>query len=207
MKILARGAHRKRTRRSTKIYAGLTAVALLATTLAGVAKIETSSPAPAHKTVSVQSAQINPLAFLALVPKPRVTQTHAAATVSATPTPSIKPVVTVSAPAPVPQPTNTSPLSGTLSCSGLEQLWDTAGGDPSKSFIAAEIAMAESGGNQWAHSPTDDIGYWQINSSWGPGYASYDPLTNAKAAVYISHDGTDWSPWTTYTSGAYIGKC
>ena len=36
---------------------------------------------------------------------------------------------------------------GTYSCSGLEQLWEQAGGSPAHAFMAAEIAMAESGGN------------------------------------------------------------
>ena len=97
-------------------------------------------------------------------------------------------------------------LSGTLGCSGLEQLWEEAGGNPSEAFMAAEIAMAESGGNQYAHSPTDDFGYWQINAVNGS-LATYDAYGNARAAVIISHDGTDWYPWTTYTSGAYAGRC
>ncbi|HLI38037.1 MAG TPA: LysM peptidoglycan-binding domain-containing protein [Streptosporangiaceae bacterium] len=97
-------------------------------------------------------------------------------------------------------------LSGTLGCSGLERLWEEAGGNPADAFIAAEIAMAESGGNQYAHSPTNDFGYWQINASNGA-LATYDAYGNARAAVIISHDGTDWTPWTTYTSGAYAGRC
>lgn len=96
--------------------------------------------------------------------------------------------------------------SGTLSCSGLEQLWDQAGGNSADAFMAAEIAMAESGGNQYALSPTDDYGYWQINASNGA-LATFDPLGNAHAAITLSHDGTDWSAWTTYTSGAYAGRC
>jgi LysM repeat protein len=51
-----------------------------------------------------------------------------------------------------------SSLSGTLSCSGLEELWKSAGGSSAEAFMAAEIAMAESGGNQYALSPTDDYG-------------------------------------------------
>jgi LysM repeat protein len=98
-------------------------------------------------------------------------------------------------------------FGGTLSCSGLEQLWIYAGGNPAHAFIAAEIAMAESGGYQYAHSPTNDYGYWQINGSWGPVLATYDPWGNAHAAIIISHDGTDWYPWTTYVTGAYIGRC
>ena len=30
---------------------------------------------------------------------------------------------------------------------------------------------------------------------------------NAKAAVIISDDGGNWTPWTTFTSGAYRGRC
>jgi len=99
-------------------------------------------------------------------------------------------------------------LSGTLGCSGLEALWDAAGGSSSNAFMAAEIAMAESGGNQYAVSPTADYGYWQINlPSWGPTLATFNPLGNAKAAIQISDDGTNWEPWTTYQSGAYAGRC
>jgi LysM repeat protein len=104
-------------------------------------------------------------------------------------------------------PKTTSIPSGTLSCSGLERLWDAAGGNPAHAFIAAEIAMAESGGRQFAHSPTNDFGYWQINGVHGPSMATYNPLGNARAAISISADGTHWGAWTTYTSGAYQGRC
>jgi len=98
-------------------------------------------------------------------------------------------------------------LAGTLNCGGLEQLWDAAGGAPGEASTAASIAMAESGGDQFAVSATDDIGYWQINApSWGS-MASTDPMTNASAAVRISDNGANWTPWTTYTSGAYSGQC
>ena len=100
-----------------------------------------------------------------------------------------------------------STLSGTLGCSGLEALWEAAGGSPAEAFMAAEIAMAESGGNQYAVSPTNDYGYWQINGSHGPAQATFDPIGNARAAVAISSDGTDWYPWTTYVTGAYQGRC
>jgi LysM repeat protein len=113
---------------------------------------------------------------------------------------------TQAAPAPTTHKTTSIP-SGTLSCSGLERLWDAAGGNPAHAFIAAEIAMAESGGRQFAHSPTNDFGYWQINGVHGPSMATYDPLGNARAAISISGNGTHWSAWTTYTSGAYRGRC
>jgi len=100
-----------------------------------------------------------------------------------------------------------SRLSGTLSCNGLENLWEAAGGSHAEAFMAAEIAMAESGGNQYALSPTDDYGYWQINASHGPSMATFNAMGNAKAAIAISDDGSDWGAWTTYTSGAYAGRC
>jgi LysM repeat protein len=100
-----------------------------------------------------------------------------------------------------------SQLSGTLSCSGLEALWEAAGGSHAEAFMAAEIAMAESGGNQYALSPTDDYGYWQINASHGPALATFNAIGNAKAAIAISSDGTNWDPWTTYVDGAYAGRC
>jgi uncharacterized protein YodC (DUF2158 family) len=95
---------------------------------------------------------------------------------------------------------------GVYSCSGLETLWKNAGGSSAEAFTAAEIAMAESGGNPNAISPTDDFGLWQINGSHGS-MATLNPAGNARSAVSISSDGRNWGPWTTYTSGAYRGKC
>jgi len=95
---------------------------------------------------------------------------------------------------------------GSYSCSGLEQLWEQAGGNSADAFMAAEIAMAESSGNPNAISPTDDFGLWQINASNGA-LATLNPFENAKSAIDLSDNGTNWGPWTTYTSGAYSGKC
>jgi len=99
--------------------------------------------------------------------------------------------------------------SGTLSCAGLEELWQDAGGAPAGAFTAAEVALAESSGEQYATdhdgNGTTDEGYWQINTVNGD--ATYDPLGNAKAAVSLSEDGTNWSPWVTYQTGAYEGQC
>ncbi len=100
-----------------------------------------------------------------------------------------------------------SSLSGTLGCSGLEALWEAGGGSHGEAFMAAEIAMAESGGQQYALSPTNDYGYWQINGSHGPAEATFNPIGNAEAAIAISGDGTNWDPWTTYVTGAYEGRC
>jgi LysM repeat protein len=96
--------------------------------------------------------------------------------------------------------------SGTLGCHGLEQLWEKAGGSSAHAFMAAEIAMAESSGRQFATGPVGERGYWQINTNHGS-LSTYDPLGNARAAVIISANGTNWRPWTTFTSGAYRGRC
>src|SRR5229473_3757854 len=95
--------------------------------------------------------------------------------------------------------------SGTLSCTGLENLWMAAGGARSTAFLAAEVARAESAGREYAtNSNTDgstDIGYWQINNSAHPGMAVFDPIGNAKSAIRISGNGTDWHLWVTYEKG------
>ncbi len=116
--------------------------------------------------------------------------------------------------APVSAPTTVSNLSngpattsgGTYGCGGLESLWEQAGGSAGEAVMAASIAMAESGGNPNAISPTNDYGLWQINGSHGA-LATLNPLGNAEAAVSISGNGSDWGPWTTYTTGAYSGRC
>jgi hypothetical protein len=102
------------------------------------------------------------------------------------------------------------PGGGTLSCSGLEALWESAGCSSGTAFMAAEIATAESGGRQNAtdnnSNGTVDRGYWQVNSIHGA-LSTYDPAGNAQAAVELSGDGTNWSPWVTYQTGAYQGQC
>ncbi|MCW2895466.1 MAG: LysM peptidoglycan-binding protein [Actinomycetia bacterium] len=99
-----------------------------------------------------------------------------------------------------------SAAQGMFSCSSLEQLWNQEGGSPAAALMAADIAMAESGGNPNAISPTNDFGLWQINGSNGS-LATLNPFQNAKSAIDLSGNGTNWGPWTTYTSGAYSGKC
>jgi hypothetical protein len=99
---------------------------------------------------------------------------------------------------------------GTLSCSGLEALWESAGGSRGTAFMAAEIAEAESSGRQYATDTnggrSTDRGYFQINSVHGA-LSTYDPAGNARAAVYLSDDGRNWGPWVTWHTGAYEGRC
>lgn len=105
--------------------------------------------------------------------------------------------------------------SGTLGCRKLEKLFLYAGGSSSDARMMAAIAMAESGGNQYAYladsNGTNDEGYWGINSAnegtyYPVGANRYDPLTNAKAAVAILH-GVGYTAWVTYNKGMEYGHC
>ncbi|HEY0935782.1 MAG TPA: LysM peptidoglycan-binding domain-containing protein [Trebonia sp.] len=96
--------------------------------------------------------------------------------------------------------------AGDYTCSGLERIWEEAGGSSAHAFMAAEIAKAESGGNPNAISPTDDFGLWQINGSNGA-LATLNVLGNARSAIILSDNGSNWNAWTTYHSGAYSGRC
>lgn len=91
----------------------------------------------------------------------------------------------------------------------LQTIWIDEGGNRADSFIAAEIATAESGGRTYIVSPTDDYGLWQINWSHDPADPQkyLDPVVNVLAAIAISDDGTNWTAWTTYTHGLYYGLC
>lgn len=92
-----------------------------------------------------------------------------------------------------------------LSYAQLEQLWISAGGNPQAASVAAAIAIAEDGGNSTVSAPnangSRDVGYWQINTSHGA-QATLDPMGNARAAIAISANGTNWRPWcTAWTNG------
>jgi len=99
---------------------------------------------------------------------------------------------------------------GTLSCSQLEVLWDDAGGPSSAAFTGAEIARAESAGQQYATNYNTngsvDYGYWQINTINGGSPADYIPIVNAREAVKLyKEDG--WHPWVTWQKGLEAGQC
>lgn len=88
----------------------------------------------------------------------------------------------------------------------LKQLWIQNGGNPAAADIAAAVALAESGGNASASNTNSngsiDRGLWQINSVHGK-LSTFDVVGNVKAAISISNNGKNWSPWVTYVSGAY----
>lgn len=96
------------------------------------------------------------------------------------------------------------------SCAQLGRLWLQVGGRKSSERIAEGVAMAESGGYQYAvdhdSNGTVDRGLWQINSIHGH-WSSYNAITNARGAKVISDDGHDWRPWVTYDTGAFRRHC
>jgi hypothetical protein len=88
----------------------------------------------------------------------------------------------------------------------LEGLWINAGGPKNLAPTAAAIAEAESGGNSDARNPSGASGLWQILGNPFPGNP-FDPATNARMAVAKWREapdgGQNFSPWVTFTSGAY----
>jgi hypothetical protein len=81
--------------------------------------------------------------------------------------------------------------------------------------MAKAISLAENTSqNPRAISATGDYGCFQINKAshfknglWRGKYTFeqvYDPTVNAKLAYEISHSGTYWGAWTTFTSGKYL---
>lgn len=94
------------------------------------------------------------------------------------------------------------------------------GCSPAEAPIAAAIAAAESGGNPGAQGDISLMdgtwdwsqGLWQIRglrSERGTGglrdsLANANPEKNARAMYTISSGCRDWTPWSTYTSGAYL---
>jgi hypothetical protein len=104
--------------------------------------------------------------------------------------------------------------------SSLMSVIRQAGFSGSAADVMYGIVEAESGGNRFAHntnSSTGDNSYGlaQINmiGSMGPARraqfhlasnnALFDPLTNLRVAYSLSSHGRNFSPWTTFTSGAY----
>lgn len=100
----------------------------------------------------------------------------------------------------------------------LLQLIQNAGFRGQNVYTMYGIVMAESGGNPLSHNPNppdDSYGLAQINmlGSMGPSRRAqfnlksnndlYDPATNLRVAYALSNNGTNFSPWSTYTSGAY----
>lgn len=103
-------------------------------------------------------------------------------------------------------PNGLSVTKGTqLSLAELRELAAQVGfSDPD---LAASVAMAESGGFEEAVGDGGkSLGLWQVHT---PSHPEFDAsllktkVYNAQAALSIAKGGADWSPWTTFRSGAY----
>jgi hypothetical protein len=95
--------------------------------------------------------------------------------------------------------------SNRLTLASLRQLARSAGFPDVDT--AAAVAMAESGGNPSAIGDGGtSFGLWQIHLPAHPEVDRMrvlDPVYNAAEALRIARQGADWSPWTTFTNGAY----
>jgi hypothetical protein len=86
----------------------------------------------------------------------------------------------------------------------------TALGKEPQIVVAISVALAESSCNPSAvyhdANGSEDRGLWQINNEAWPGVSdkcAFDAQCNGDAAYMISKDGTDWGPWSTYSSGTW----
>lgn len=137
-------------------------------------------------------------------------QSRIAATV--TPEPSQKPVAQVPAPKPIqpaPKPQNTPQAVAGGSC-------ELANGYAWPVAVARAICMAESGGVPTKKNLNDNhgkcIGSYGLmqNACFWPAFfgypfeALYNPSVNMDIAYKIYVRSGGFSPWTTYTSGAYL---
>jgi Lysozyme like domain len=99
----------------------------------------------------------------------------------------------------------------------VENAWIQAGGNPQAAAMAAAVADASSGLNPATSRTNPDgtvsIGLWLIPQNGTPP-GSTDPVANARAAVQLSGNGTDWSQWCVTWSdnncgldqGTYLGE-
>ena len=98
-----------------------------------------------------------------------------------------------------------------LAQSDIRTMAIQVGFSESAADVISSIAMAESGGDTEAVGDRHlgvSCGLTQVNLRWHPewnklGVDICDPATNLRAAYQISNNGTDFKPWSTYSSGAY----
>jgi Lysozyme like domain len=105
---------------------------------------------------------------------------------------------------------------GTRGAAGLAVAAAQAGFTGQGLRLAVAVGLAESGGNPTARGPnpptpgcpagSTDRGAWQLNNCYHSEVADVcadDLVCAARESYRISAAGSDWSAWTTYTSGAY----
>lgn len=132
---------------------------------------------------------------------------------SAVPAPPAAPAPPVPAPPPAPAGPGVvwteAQLQAALQAQGLT---------PAHAHVGAAIAEAESGGRSDAvhlcpprcdpgQGPEESWGAWQLNRAahpWVSVACAVSLACAAHAVAVISGWGADWTPWSTYGSGAYL---
>jgi len=103
---------------------------------------------------------------------------------------------------------STTVSAGALAPDQIGQVAAEAGFAGYGRSVAVAIAGAESGGRPDAVGDGGtSFGLWQIHVTAHPDVSrecALDPPCAARATFRISRAGTDWTAWTTYTSGAYL---
>lgn len=89
-----------------------------------------------------------------------------------------------------------------LSPSQIGAVWLRNGGASSHIVVAVAVSLAESGGDTDAISVSNDYGLWQINKINFPAQGlntvtARDPDRNARVAIRMSGNGTNWGAWCT----------
>jgi len=103
------------------------------------------------------------------------------------------------------------PTAAVMTKDQIKALWTGNGGSAGTANVAAAVAMQESSGRTGVTSPNPDggtnVGLWQLDTRGvGAGHSVaqlQDPATNARITIMGSANGTNWSHWEAYTSGAY----
>lgn len=103
------------------------------------------------------------------------------------------------------------PTASTMTKDQIKSLWTGNGGASSKANLAAAVALQESSGRTGVTSHNPDggtnVGLWQLDTKGvGAGHTVdelSDPATNARITIMATANGTNWSHWEAYTSGAY----
>jgi hypothetical protein len=101
------------------------------------------------------------------------------------------------------------PTPKAMTMDQVENIWIKAGGNPQAAAMAAAIADASSGLNPNATFTNPDgsvgVGLWLIDKTGMPP-GSTDPLANARAAVQLSNNGTNWKNWCVAWSDNACGQ-
>lgn len=103
------------------------------------------------------------------------------------------------------------PTAAVMTKDQIKALWTGNGGSAGTANVAAAVALQESSGRTGVTSHNPDggtnVGLWQLDTKGvGAGHTVeqlQDPATNARITIMGSANGTNWSHWEAYTTGAY----